>query len=94
MNISPEELDYLLISHPSILDVAVTGYDDEVLGEKVGVVVVPNEGESIELSDISNFLKEAGIAKYKYPEELRIIDELPRNPVGKVLRRNLKDLFS
>ena len=49
---------------------AVTGYDDEVLGEKVGVVVVPNEGESIELSDISNFLKEAGIAKYKYPEEL------------------------
>ena len=93
MNISPEELDYLLISHPSILDVAVTGYDDEVLGEKVGVVVVPNEGETLELSDITDFLKESGIAKYKYPEELRVIDELPRNPVGKVLRRNLKDLF-
>jgi cyclohexanecarboxylate-CoA ligase len=94
MNISPEELDYLLISHPSILDVAVTGYDDEVLGEKVGVVAVLQEDVTLELSDITDFLNELGIAKYKFPEDLKIIEELPRNPVGKVLRRNLKELFS
>ena len=94
MNISPEELDYLLISHPSIVDVAVTGYDDDLLGERVGVVIVPNESENVELKDITDFLEEMGIAKYKFPEDLRIIDELPRNPVGKVLRRNLKDLFN
>ncbi len=94
MNISPEELDYLLISHPSIVDVAVTGYDDDLLGERVGVVIVPNENENMELKDITDFLEEMGIAKYKFPEDLRIIDELPRNPVGKVLRRNLKDLFN
>lgn len=94
MNISPEELDYLLISHPSILDVAVTGYDDEMLGERVGVVAVLHENQDLELSDITNYLAELGIAKYKFPEDLRTIDELPRNPVGKVLRRNLKVLFS
>ena len=93
MNISPEELDYLLISHPSILDVAVTGYDDELLGEKVGVVAVLQEGAELELKDITAFLQELGIAKYKFPEDIKIIKELPRNPVGKVLRRNLKDLF-
>ena len=94
MNISPEELDYLLMSHPLILDVAVTGYEDELLGEKVGVVVVVSEGTNLELKEITSFLDELGIAKYKLPEDLRIIKELPRNPVGKVLRRELKVLFS
>ena len=94
MNISPEELDNLLTSHPSILEVAVTGYNDEVLGEKVGVVAVVKEGLKIDLNDVTEFLKDLGIAKYKYPEDLRIIKELPRNTVGKVLRRELKVLFS
>tara|TARA_B100000767_G_scaffold232435_1_gene224306 strand:- start:10145 stop:11824 length:1680 start_codon:yes stop_codon:yes gene_type:complete len=93
MNISPEELDYLLISHPAILDVAVTGYDDELLGEKVGVVAVLHDGAELDLKDITAFLHELGIAKYKFPEDIKIIEELPRNPVGKVLRRNLKSLF-
>ena len=94
MNISPEELDYLLMSHPLILDVAVTGYEDELLGEKVGVVAVVGDGTSLELTEITDFLEELGIAKYKFPEDIRIIKELPRNPVGKVLRRELKVLFS
>ena len=94
MNISPEELDYLLMSHPLILDVAVTGYEDELLGEKVGVVAVVSDGTALELTEITDFLEELGIAKYKFPEDIRIIKELPRNPVGKVLRRELKVLFS
>ena len=93
MNISPEELDYLLISHPSLADVSVTGYDDEILGERVGVVAVLNEGCGVTLEAIIDFLKDLGIAKYKLPENLKIIDELPRNPVGKVLRNELKRLF-
>ena len=93
MNISPEELDYLLISHPSLADVSVTGYDDEILGERVGVVAVLNEGCGVTLEEIIDFLKDLGIAKYKLPENLKIIDELPRNPVGKVLRNELKRLF-
>ena len=94
MNISPEELDNLLSSHPKLLEVAVTGYEDEILGEKVGVVAVLVEGETVSLEDIITFLEAKKIAKYKLPEDLRIIDVLPKNPVGKVLRRELKELFS
>ena len=94
MNISPEEMDNLLSSHPKILEVAVTGYDDDILGEKVGVVAVVAEGETILLDEIIDFLKDKQIAKYKMPEDLRVIDVLPKNPVGKVLRRELRDLFT
>jgi acyl-CoA synthetase (AMP-forming)/AMP-acid ligase II len=94
MNISPEELDNLLSAHPKMLEVAVTGYDDDILGEKVGVVAVVAEGETISLDEIIGFLKDQQIAKYKMPEDLRLIDALPKNPVGKVLRRELKDLFN
>jgi len=94
MNISPEELDNLLSSHPKMLEVAVTGYDDDILGEKVGVVAVVAEGDTISLDEIIDFLKDKQIAKYKMPEDLRVIDVLPKNPVGKVLRRELKDLFN
>ena len=93
MNISPEELDNLLSSHPKMLEVAVTGYDDAILGEKVGVVAVLAGDETISLEEIIDFLKEKKIAKYKMPEDLRVVDDLPKNPVGKVLRRELKDLF-
>ena len=94
MNISPEELDNLLSSHPKLLEVAVTGYDDDILGEKVGVVAVVTKGETISLGEIIDFLQAKQIAKYKMPEDLRVIDILPKNPVGKVLRRELKDLFN
>ena len=94
MNISPEELDNLLSSHPKIIEVAVTGYDDEILGEKVGVVAVVAEGEILTLSEVIEFLEDKQIAKYKMPEEIRVIDVLPKNPVGKVLRRELKNLFN
>ena len=93
MNISPEELDNLLSAHPKMLEVAVTGYDDEILGEKVGVVAVVAEGETLTLEEVIKFLKDQQIAKYKMPEDLRIVDILPKNPVGKVLRRELKNLF-
>jgi len=94
MNISPEELDNLLSSHSKMLEVAVTGYDDEILGEKVGVVAVVAEGETLTLDEVIEFLKDKQIAKYKMPEDIRVIDVLPKNPVGKVLRRELKDLFN
>ena len=94
MNISPEELDNLLSAYPKMLEVAVTGYDDDILGEKVGVVAVVAEGETISLDEIIEFLRDQQIAKYKMPEDLRLIDALPKNPVGKVLRRELKDLFN
>jgi len=55
---------------------------------------VIGEDETISLEEIIDFLKTKQIAKYKMPEDLRVVDVLPKNPVGKVLRRDLRDLFN
>lgn len=88
MNISPAELESLLAGHPSIAEAAVAGYPDEVLGERVCAVVVP-KGE-IDLESVVGFLRDKGIASYKLPERLEIVQALPRNPLGKILKRELK----
>ncbi|WP_417592794.1 class I adenylate-forming enzyme family protein [Parasphingorhabdus sp.] len=92
MNISPEELDGILQSHPRILEAAVYGKPDSILGEKVCAVVVPMSGETITLKDLTDFMNEHGIAKFKRPEYLKIVDALPRSAMNKVPRHMLKDL--
>lgn len=92
MNISPEELEYLIIEHPKVAEVAVVGYADEKLGEKICAVAVPAKGQMVTLEDILQFLREKDIAIYKMPEKLLVVESLPRNPVGKVLKRELKNL--
>ncbi|MGB9905018.1 MAG: class I adenylate-forming enzyme family protein, partial [Desulfotomaculales bacterium] len=91
MNISPEELEYLIIEHPKVAEVAVVGYPDEKLGEKVCAVIVPAKGENVSLEEIIEFLKKKDIAVYKLPEKIMVVESLPRNPVGKVLKRELRD---
>ena len=93
MKISPEELDNLLAGHPKVADAAVVGVADARLGERVGVAVVPKAGESLSLDDIIEFLKKCDVAIFKLPEMLREVDDLPRNPLGKVLRHELCGLF-
>ncbi|WP_157245680.1 class I adenylate-forming enzyme family protein [Nonomuraea typhae] len=88
MNIAPAELEALLAGHPSVAEVAVAGYPDEVLGEKVCAVVVPKG--AITLESVVAFLRDKGIASYKLPERLEVVEALPRNPVGKILKRELK----
>jgi len=63
---------------------------DEMLGEKVCVYVVPREGQIVELADIAAFMKEKGIASYKIPERLEVVSAIPRNPVGTVLKKDLR----
>ncbi|MDX6741172.1 class I adenylate-forming enzyme family protein [Actinocorallia sp. A-T 12471] len=90
MNIAPAELEGLLAGHPAVAEVAVVGYPDAVLGEKVCVVVVPRPGAEPELGDFVEFLRSCRIASYKLPERLELRAELPRNPVGKILKRDLR----
>ncbi len=92
MNIAPEEIEYLLADHPLIEDVAVVGVPDgRRLGEEVvTAIVVPKEGEEVKLSDVTAFLKEKDIAAYKLPRKLVCVQSLPRNAVGKVLKREIK----
>lgn len=91
MKISSEEIESLLMGHPKVADVAVIGYPDERLGEKVCVVVAPKPEQVVTLEEIVDYLKEKDIAVYKLPEKLKIVAALPRNPVGKVLKRKLRE---
>lgn len=92
MNISSEEVENLLLSHPKVREVAVIGWPDSVLGERLCAVVVTQTGQALELSELLQHLKEVEqVAAFKLPERLVILSELPRNPLGKVLKRQLRE---
>lgn len=97
MKISAAELEGFIAGHPKVADVAVVAYPDEVLGERACAVVVPRRGdtagagEAVTLDEIVAYLRDLGIATFKLPERLELRDELPRNPLGKVLKRELRD---
>lgn len=92
MNISCEEVEHLLLSYPKVREVAVVGWPDEVLGERVCAVVVPRDGAGdVTLAELVDFLRNVGqVAAFKLPERIELLPELPRNPVGKVLKRVLR----
>jgi len=91
LNISSEEVENLLLSHPKVREAAVIGWPDPVLGERVCAVVVPHEGSPPELAELVAHLREvAQVAAFKLPEHLVLLPALPRNPLGKVLKRELR----
>lgn len=91
MNISSEEVEGLLLAHPKVREAAVIGYPDLVLGERVCAVVAPQPGEEITLEDLVDFLRrKEQVASFKWPEKLIVMAQLPRNPLGKVLKRDLR----
>ncbi len=90
-NISSEELEALLLGHPAVREAAIVGYPDDTLGERVCAVVVLKEKGSLDLAGLVTYLRmEKKVASFKMPEKLLILDALPRNPVGKVLKRELR----
>jgi acyl-CoA synthetase (AMP-forming)/AMP-acid ligase II len=91
MKISAAELETFISGHPKVADVAVVAYPDEVLGERACAVVVPRPGQTVTLAQIVEYLRGLGIATFKLPERLELREELPRNPLGKVLKRELRD---
>jgi acyl-CoA synthetase len=90
MNIASAEIEGLIAEHPAVVDVAVIGDPDEVLGERVAAVVSLAPGASLTLDELVTFLRDRHIASFKLPERLEVREELPRNPVGKVLKRLLR----
>lgn len=91
MNISCEEVENLLLGHPKVREVAVMGYPDRAMGERVCAVVVPQPGATVALDELVAFLRDQEeVAAFKWPERLQLMDALPRNPVGKVLKRELR----
>ena len=90
MKISAAELEGFISGHPKVADVAVVGYPDEVLGERTCAIVVPRGSETVTLAEIVGHLRDIGIATFKLPERLELRSELPRNPLGKILKRDLR----
>ena len=90
-NIAPATIEALLVDMPKIAECAIVGYPDEDLGERLALFAVPKEGQEISLEEIIAHLRAKKIASYKLPEKLKTIDALPRNPVGKILRRVLRE---
>jgi acyl-CoA synthetase (AMP-forming)/AMP-acid ligase II len=94
MNIAPVELETLIMRHPAVADVAVVGDLDETLGEKVAAFVALHPETTLDLPELVEFLREQHIASYKLPENLRVVELLPRNPVGKVVKTELRKVLA
>ncbi len=88
-NVYPAEVEGVLFQHPAIADVAVVGLPDERWGEAVAAVAVLTENTSLTLEDLREVAGRS-LARYKLPTRLEVVDALPRNPAGKVLKFELR----
>ena len=95
-NISAKEVEDLLYAHPKVGDVAVIGLPDRERGERVCAVVEPPEGgEAITFDEMVAHLAEHGLTRFKTPEQLEVVDSLPRNEtLRKVLKYKLREEFA
>ncbi len=89
VNIYPREIEEVLLTHPAVSDVAVIGVPDEKWGERLRAFVVPRPGHSFTVDEMADHLQ-GQLASYKIPRELRLVDVLPRNANGKVLKTELR----
>jgi acyl-CoA synthetase (AMP-forming)/AMP-acid ligase II len=91
-NIYPAEVENAIFGHPAVADVAVIGVPDDKWGEAVKAVIVRKPGVSVSPEEIIGFARER-IAGYKLPKSVDFVDALPRNPSGKILRRELRQPY-
>jgi long-chain acyl-CoA synthetase len=87
-NVYPREIEEVLYEHPAVAEVAVVGIPHDTLGEEVGAAVAFAEDEIATVEELQAYVKER-VAAYKYPRHIWFIDELPKGPTGKILRRDI-----
>jgi 2,3-dihydroxybenzoate-AMP ligase len=92
--ISAEEVENLILMHPSVQNVACVPMPDENMGEKMCAFVVLKKQGSIDLKQLINFLSTKEIAKFKWPERLEIVDDFPVSTFGKVSKKALGELIA
>ena len=88
-NVYPREIEEVLYAHPAVQEAAVVGVPDDALGEEVGAAVVLCNGESLGADELRAYVREQ-VAAYKYPRKIWFVDELPKGPTGKILKREIR----
>ncbi len=91
-NISPEELENVIREHPKVEDVAVISVPDETWGEEPRAVVIPKKGEKPTEEEIMEYCRKH-LASFKRPRTVVFVDELPRNPMGKLVKREIREKY-
>jgi|SRR5688572_28795038 len=91
-NIYPREIDDLLYTHPAVAEAAVIGVPDKLYGEEVAAFVVLKDGESASQAEIIDFCKQH-LADYKCPKTVHFVEDIPKGPTGKLLKRELAQGF-
>ena len=89
-NIYPKEIEEVLYTHPKILEVAVIGVPDEKYGEEVTACIVPHDGADLAAEEVIAFCRE-NMASYKVPRYVRFMEYIPKNVIGKVSKKELKE---
>jgi long-chain acyl-CoA synthetase len=91
-NVYPREVEEILYAHPAVLEAAVIGVPDDKWVERVHAVITLNEGQDLTADEIISFCKER-LARYKAPRSVEFVAALPKNPQGKILKRELRENY-
>jgi long-chain acyl-CoA synthetase len=87
-NVYPREIEEVLYEHPAVREAAVVGVPHDDLGEEVGAAVALKDGEQVSAEELQAYVKD-NVAAYKYPRHVWFLDELPKGPTGKILKREI-----
>jgi acyl-CoA synthetase (AMP-forming)/AMP-acid ligase II len=90
VTITPADIEEAIRKHPKVRDIAVIGLPDDRLGERACACVIPHEATAICLAELTEFLDNQGVARYLWPEDLRLCSEFPRTPSLKVQKNQLR----
>jgi long-chain acyl-CoA synthetase len=88
-NVYPREIEEVIYEHPAVREAAVIGVPHETLGEEVGAAIALKVGVTVSPAELRAYVKER-VAAYKYPRHIWLVDELPKGPTGKILKRAIK----
>jgi long-chain acyl-CoA synthetase len=92
-NVYPREVEELLYTRPEVLECALVGLPDQEYGERVTAFIVQREGHQVDPAALRDFLK-ARLANFKVPKEFIVVEELPKSSTGKLLKREIRNLYS
>ncbi len=87
-NVYPREIEEVLYEHAAVREVAVVGVPHDELGEEIGAAIALKDGAEVDVEELRAFVKEQ-VAAYKYPRHIWFVDELPKGPTGKILKREI-----